>query len=87
MTNIETTTDARGRTSRTYIDGDSIEFGTNAAIIMETGYGTFDVYLGWFERNGWNGSQEFFCARGGKPVKTLKGAERRVSKWFAEAAA
>ena len=87
MTRTETTTDVTGRQHHTYTDGKDYSLGQHFGTIDENPAG-FLVTLGWYERNGWNGSIEPVCSHRSpsRPYKSLKTAERRVAKWLAEQA-
>jgi hypothetical protein len=78
MTATEITTDAAGYVQTTYTDGADYYLGQPVATVMQTSAG-WDTILGWYERNGWNGSLEFVVTHHTfKPAKTLGGALRRV---------
>ncbi len=82
MTAIEMTADVTGRTSTTYTDGADYYLGQPVAIVTETA-GGWDTMVGWYERNGWNGSIEFVAShRSFRPVKTAAAAIKRAAAYI-----
>jgi len=83
MTVTEITTDAAGYVQTTYTDGADYYLGQPVASVRQVA-GGWDTILGWYERNGWNGTLEFIVTRSGfKPAKTIDGALRRVEAHLA----
>ena len=78
LTATEIATDAASYTRTTYTDGADYYLGQPVASVHETAAG-WDTILGWYERNGWNGSLEFVVSRvNHRPAKTIDGALARV---------